>query len=84
MLKSINEAINCQLSLNTLFDCYCSLIFFPGLFVIIFFYFGYLLWIGVLRLGSYIGFLGLGFPVDGVWGLWCGDLWVFFGLGLSI
>ena len=25
---------------------------------------------GVLGLGSYIGFLGLGFSVDGVWGLW--------------
>ena len=32
---------------------------------------------GVLGLGSYIGFLGLGFSVDGVWGLWCGAFWDF-------
>ena len=32
---------------------------------------------GVLGLGSYIGFLGLGFSVDVVWGLWCGAFWVF-------
>ena len=32
---------------------------------------------GVLGLGSYIGFLGLGFSVDGFWGLWCGAFWVF-------
>ena len=32
---------------------------------------------GVLGLGSYFGFLGLGFSVDdGVWGLWCGAFWV--------
>ena len=31
--------------------------------------------------GSYIGFLGLGFSVDGVWGLWCGAFWVFLGFG---
>ena len=37
---------------------------------------------GVLGLRSYIGFLGLGFSVDGFWGLWCGAF--FFGLGLSI
>ena len=29
---------------------------------------------GISVLGSYIGFLGLGFSVDGVWGLWCGSL----------
>ena len=28
-------------------------------------------------LGSYIGFLGMGFSVDGVRGLWCGTFWVF-------
>ena len=32
---------------------------------------------GVLGLESYMGFLGLGFSVDGVWGLWCGAFWVF-------
>ena len=30
----------------------------------------------VLGLGSYIGFLGLGLSVDGVWGLRCGAIWV--------
>ena len=41
--------------------------FFPGLFFIIFFLiFAHLWWFGVLGLGSYIGFLGLGFSVDGV------------------
>ena len=47
-------------------------IFFPGLFFIIFSFLAHLWWFGVLGLGSYIGFLGLGFSVDGVWGLWCG------------
>ena len=37
--------------------------------------FAHLWWFGVS--GSYIGFLGLGFSVDGVWGLWCGAFWVF-------
>ena len=32
----------------------------------------HLWWFGVLRLGFYNGFLGLGFSVDGVWVLWCG------------
>ena len=27
----------------------------------------------------WFGFLGLGFSVDGVWGLWCGAFWVFLG-----
>ena len=59
-------------------------IFFPGLFFIIFFLFWLIyggLGFGVLGLGSYIGFLGLGFSVDGVWGLWCGAFWVFLGWG---
>ena len=30
--------------------------------------------VGALGLGSWIGFSGLGFSVDGVWGLWC---WAF-------
>ena len=32
---------------------------------------------GGLGLGSWIGFLGLGFSVDGVWYLWCGVIFVF-------
>ena len=27
-----------------------------------------------------VGFLGFGFSVDGVWGLWCGAFWGFFGV----
>ena len=50
----------------------------------IFLIFAHLWCFGVLGLGSYIGFLGLGFSVDGVWGLWCGAFWVFSGMGLSI
>ena len=34
-----------------------------------------------MGLGSCIGFLGLGFSVDGVWGLWFGAFWVFLGWG---
>ena len=45
--------------------------------------FVHLWWFGVLGLRSYIGFLGFGVSVDGVWGLWCGALWVFLGTGLS-
>ena len=61
-----------------------AIFFFPGLFFIIFIlllliYGG--LGFGVLGLGSYFGFLGLGLSVDGVWGLWCGAFWVFLGLG---
>ena len=44
-------------------------IFFPGLFFIVFSYFGsfIVVWgFGVLGLGSYIRCLGLGFSVDGV------------------
>ena len=33
--------------------------------------------LGVVGLGSYIGFFGLRFSVDGVGGLWCGAFWVF-------
>ena len=40
--------------------------------------------LGVLGLGSYFGFLGLGFSVDGVWGLWCGAFWVFWDGALYI
>ena len=50
-------------------------IFFPRFILYIFFFFWLIyggLGVGVLGLGSYIGFLGLGFSVDGVWGLWCG------------
>ena len=32
---------------------------------------------GVLGLRSYLGFLGLRFPVDLVWGLWCRAFWDF-------
>ena len=32
---------------------------------------------GVLGVGSYIGFLGLGISVDGVWGLWYRAFWLF-------
>ena len=41
-----------------------AILFFPGLF-----YNFFLFWLiyGGLGLGSYIGFLGLGFSVDGVW-----------------
>ena len=67
----------------TLFTGESEAIFFPGLFFINFSYFGSFLvvWGFVLGLGSYIWFLGLGFSVDGVWGLWCGALWVFLGWG---
>ena len=34
-----------------------------------------------LGLGSWIGFLGLGLSVDGVWGLGCGAFWVLWGWG---
>ena len=54
-----------------------AILFFPGLFFIIFSYFGSFM--VVWGLGSYIWFLGLGFSVDGVWGL-LGIFW----LGLSI
>ena len=43
--------------------------------------FAHLWWFGVLGLGSYFEFLGLGLSVDGVLGLWCGAFWVFLGLG---
>ena len=52
-----------------------SAIFFPR--VILYTFFSFLLiyggvGVGVLGLGSWIGFLGLGFSVDGFWGLWSG------------
>ena len=56
-----------------------QLYFSPGLFFCNFFSFLLIfggLGFGVLRLGSYFGFLGLGLSVDGVWGLWCGAFWV--------
>ena len=37
--------------------------------------------VGVLGLGFWIRFLGVGIYVDGVCGLWCGAFWVFFGVG---
>ena len=59
-------------------------IFFPRVIL----YNSFLFWLiygglgfGVLGLGSYIGFFGSGFSVDGVWGLWCGAFWVFLGWG---
>ena len=56
------------------------MLFFPRVIVYIFFLF-WLIYGGlgfrVLGLVSYIGFLGLGFSVDGVLGLWCGAFWVF-------
>ena len=51
---------------------------FPLLFLI--FFFSFLLIYGgsgVGVFGSWIGFLGLVFSVDGVLGLWCGVFWVF-------
>ena len=56
------------------------LYFFPRVILHNFFLFWLIyggLGFGVLGLGSYIGFLGLGFSVDGVWGLWCGAFWFF-------
>ena len=64
-----------------------AIFFFPGLFFIIFFLFLLIyggLGFGVLGLGSYFGFLGLGLSVDGVWGLWCGAFWVFWVWALYI
>ena len=50
-------------------------IFFPGLFFILLSLF--CLFMVVLGLGSWIGFLGMVFSVDRVWGLWCGAFWGF-------
>ena len=53
-------------------------IFFSQCYSLIFFLIlAHLWWFGVLGLRSSIGFLGLGFSVDGVWGLWCGAFWIF-------
>ena len=55
-----------------------TLYFFPRVILYNFFLFWLIdggLGFGVLVLESYIGFLGLGFLVDGVWGLWCGVFW---------
>ena len=52
---------------------FCSQVYSLQFFLI----FAHLWWFGVLGLGSYFGFLRLGFSVDGVWGLWCGAFWVF-------
>ena len=49
-----------------------------------FLFFAHLWWFGVMGLLSCIGFLGMRFSANGVWGLWCGDSWFFFRLGLSI
>ena len=62
-----------------------TLYFFPR--VILFYFFlilAHLWWFGVVGLGSYIGFLGFGFSVDGVWGLWCGVFGVFWDEALYI
>ena len=58
-----------------------GLYFFPGLFFTSFFIFSHLWWFGVLGFGSWIGFLGLGFSVDGVLGLWCEAIRGFWGWG---
>ena len=67
--------------------CECRYIFFPrvilyNFFLLLLIYGG--LGFGVLGLGSYFGFLGLGLSVDGVWGLWCGAFWVFWVWALYI
>ena len=67
---------------NLLFDLVLSMLlyFFPRVILYNFFLFWLIyggLGFGVLGLGSLIRFLGLGFSVDGVWGLWCGAFWVF-------
>ena len=50
-----------------------------SLFFILFFslMFAHLWWFGFLGLGSWIGFLRLGFSVDRVWGLWWRAVLVF-------
>ena len=50
-------------------------IFFPR--IILYSFFLFLLIYDGLGFGSYIGFLGLGFSVGGVWGMWIGAFWVF-------
>ena len=67
-------------------NTFIAAIFFPKVILYNFFLFWFLyggLGFGFLGLGSYIRFLGLGFSVDGVWGLWVGPFGTF-GLGLSI
>ena len=51
-----------------------TLYFFPRIILYKFFLF----WLiyGGLGIAVFYGFLGLGFSVDGVWGLWCGVFWV--------
>mgnify|MGYP001796587808 CR=1 FL=1 len=56
--------------------CY---IFSQGYSLSFFLTFAHLRWF--LGLWSWIGFLGLGFSVDGVLGLWCGAFWVLWGWG---
>ena len=55
----------------------CAIFFSQGYSLLFFPIFAHIWWLGVLRLGSYFGVLGLGFSVDGVWGLWCGAFWFF-------
>ena len=50
-------------------------IFFPGLFSRFSLFFAHFWWFGGWGFGSWIGFLGLVFSVDGVYGLWCGAFW---------
>ena len=56
-------------------NCYI----FPGLFFTFFSHSRSFMTVWVLRLGSWIGFSGLGFSVDWVLGLWCEAIWVFGG-----
>ena len=65
----------------TLFKITIDAIFIPRLFFIR--YSNFCSFMVVLGLGSCIGFLGLGFSVDGVWGLWLGAFVGLLGLGLS-
>mgnify|MGYP001803804506 CR=1 FL=1 len=55
----------------------------------LYFFFSFLLIYGCLRVeilgfGFWFGFFGLGFLVDGVWGLWCRASFVFLGLCFCI
>ena len=62
--------------LLTVRDKVSRLYFFPRVTLLTFFSILVVWGLGFLRLGSWIGFFGLRFLVDGVWGLWCGAFWV--------
>ena len=67
--------------------CFLQIYFCPGLFFIPFVSFSLIyngFEIGVKGLGSWIGLLGLGFSVEGVWCLCCGVFLVFHCFLLSI